>query len=492
MAVRASDDIQRIVALSNQVVEYPPCKLNKMQFQALLVLISYIDSTQKPVYGIDDVKDEIVTKGITDKMEQMRYIEELITEQNTFRIPFREYAKYFTEGNVPRGGIINRALDAALSLNNRTIEFNNPKFQGGFVWFQAVYRDKETDDLTFVITSFIKPFLMGLRRDFLQMLAESTMDFDGKHSIPIFLYMKSRLYDGQKEFHAKEPLDNFRKRFGLDKISTYDDFGQLRRRVLDKATEDSLKSGDIKFFFEGKSSKGSKKITDLYYSIYRTGVIKKIVIGNRPERRSIIHKEQLSKLTRSQLMTYNYLTEKGVNKTFIVEKILQHPKLQYEPIEGFEDIFIKILWEYFERKTKATRKAGAFVSWWKRGRLTEDALHAKIMQGVIIKKKAMSQEILDNRLLAKSISHIEFEEQYKTTKQQSFSKSTKKSNFTKEHIKKYKQKCPKEYQRIYQSILLEYQKTFDKAGQVFDENKHKTAIENRVVLKLMQKDVLGI
>ena len=60
-------ELQRLVALSNEAAEYPPVDLSKLQYQALLVLVSCIDSTEKPVYGIDDIKDEIVELGITSK-----------------------------------------------------------------------------------------------------------------------------------------------------------------------------------------------------------------------------------------------------------------------------------------------------------------------------------------------------------------------------------------------------------------------------------------
>ena len=186
-------DIQRIVAISNQVAEYPPLELTKLQYQALLILVSCIDSTEKPIQGIEDLQEDIKTMQLTTKAEQMRYMEQLVTRQNTYRIPYKEYVRYFSSGKTPRGGVIKRAMDAAVSLNNRPIRFNNPDYEGSFTWFQAVMHDKNTDELVFVITSFAKPFLLGLQKNFLQMLAESTMEFDGKYSVPIFLYMKSSI-----------------------------------------------------------------------------------------------------------------------------------------------------------------------------------------------------------------------------------------------------------------------------------------------------------
>lgn len=400
-------ELQRIVTLSNDLAKNPPTQLKKVEYQALLILVSCIDSMEKPVFSLDDIKQEIDDLGITDPSEQMRYLELFITKQNTFRIPFREYAKYFSDGKTARGGVAKRALDAALSLNNRDLSFNNAETEGSLKWFQAVYRDKKTDELVFVITSLIKPFLMGLQKDFLQMLAASTMDFDGKHSIPIFLYMKSKLYAGNDEMRGKENVMEFRKRFGLDKIRTYDRFYEFERRVLKVSSEDSKKSGDIAFNFEGRATKsGTKKITEIHYHIFRIGG------GVAAAKRSLFgggnHKEKLGKLTRSQKLAYDYLDEKEVNKAFIVDKIFTSPKLQYEPLVGYEDIYFDLLWKFFLKKTKSKNKAGAFVTWWKRGRLTEDSLHAKMIEAIQHKKKTLPKGVFENRESAKSMTVQEF------------------------------------------------------------------------------------
>lgn len=468
-------ELQRIVTLSNDLAKNPPTQLKKVEYQALLILVSCIDSMEKPVFSLDDIKQEIDDLGITKPSEQMRYLELFITKQNTFRIPFREYAKYFSDGKTARGGVAKRALDAALSLNNRDLSFNNAETEGSLKWFQAVYRDKKTDELVFVITSLIKPFLMGLQKDFLQMLAASTMDFDGKHSIPIFLYMKSKLYAGNDEMRGKENVMEFRKRFGLDKIRTYDRFYEFERRVLKVSSEDSKKSGDIAFTFEGRATKsGTKKITEIHYHIFRIGG------GVAAAKRSLFgggnHKEKLGKLTRSQKLAYDYLGEKDVNKAFIVDKIFLSPKMQYEPLIGYEDIYFDLLWKFFLKKTKSKNKAGAFVTWWKRGRLTEDSLHAKMIEAVQHKKKTLPLGVLENRESAKSMTVQEFRDFIKGNKAKSKTKGglgimspdqqmarVGKKTFSMERFKK-------DYLIIYKEIERERTETFMKDYKEHENN----------------------
>lgn len=403
-----SEQIQRIVTLSNQVAEYPPLDLTKLQYQALLILVSCIDSTEKPIYSIDDIVEDIKAKGITDTHEQMLYLEELILRQNTYRIPYKDYLRYFTGGETPQGSVVQRALEAVLSLNNKAFKFNNPDYEGSFVWFQAVAVDKKSNDLVFVITSFAKPLLMGLRRDFLQMLAESTIDFDGKYSVPIFLYMKSKLFDGRNEFHGSESLDTFKRRFGLDGIKTYDRFFDFQRRILEVAEKDSARSGDVKFVFTGVPEPGSKKVVELQYSIYRIGNIKKRlpqgtaaklqdseneaqnhkIIGNEitKERNNDIiddsHRSKVAALTASQRRAYQFLAEQGVNKAFVIDKILVHPNFKHEILLDREDEYLEIIWHWFVKRTKSDEKAGAFVSWWKNGRLTRTEVHWQAVESL--------------------------------------------------------------------------------------------------------------
>jgi len=402
-------DIQRIVAISNQVAEYPPLELTKLQYQALLILVSCIDSTQKPIQGIEDLQEGIKKMKLTTKADQMRYLEDHLTRQNTYRIPYKEYVRYFSSGKTPRGGVIKRAMDAAISLNNRPIRFNNPDYEGSFTWFQAVMHDKNTDELVFVITSFAKPFLLGLQKNFLQMLAESTMEFDGKYSVPIFLYMKSKLHAGQSEFHGKESLDTFRSRFGLENIKTYDRYFELQRRILDVAEKDSLKSNDIRFTFEGKSKSGSKKVTDLHFHIYRIKEGLRLGDPNANRAPSARHQMKVAVLTKPQYKAYEFLAEKGVNKTFIIDKILSHPKVKYEPIQGFEDIFMTQLWHFFLKRTKAQIKPAAFVQWWKNGRLTREETHAAVMEQTIKRMKEMTDREVEFRRFSNKMTRADYE-----------------------------------------------------------------------------------
>ena len=188
----------------------------------------------------------------------------------------------------------------------------------------------------------------------------------------------------------------------MDKIKTYNKFYDFQRRILDVASEDSKKSGDIKFFFTGVARSGTKKITTIKYSIYRIGAIKKQLHakGNNSG-----HSAKVTQLTQAQFFAYKFLSDKGINKAFIIENILSDPKLKYELVVGYEDLYAKVVWSYFDKASKAKIKPGAFVSWWKNGRLTKDSVHAVIIERLWEQVKKLPDNIKGLRKVAKTMTH---------------------------------------------------------------------------------------
>ena len=52
-----------------------------------------------------------------------------------------------------------------------------------------------------------------------------------------------------------------------------------------------------------------------------------------------------------------------------------------------------MVWAYFDKASKAKSKAGAFVSWWKNGRLTKDSVHAVIVERLWERVKKLPDNI---------------------------------------------------------------------------------------------------
>ena len=166
--------------------------------------------------------------------------------------------------------------------------------------------------------------------------------------------------------------------------------------------------------------------------------------------------------------------DKGINKTFIKENIFPHPKINYEPLRGYEDIYFKVLWKFFLDKTNSEKPAGAFVTWWKKGTLTEDNLHARMMEYVIKRKKTMKEQ---ERNLREDAKNSQESKGNLTVSEIDLKNSFGLGSFS---IEGFKEEYPDTYQKILKGINNNYESTFKSLNQKFDPNKYRKAIEDKV------------
>ena len=118
-------------------------------------------------------------------------------------------------------------------------------------------------------------------------------------------------------------------------------------------------------------------------------------------------KAKLEILTPVQRKAYAFLTEKGINGTFVLDTIFTHQKVNYEPLKGFEDLFFQAMWSFFDTKSQSKQKAGAFVNWFKSGKLTEDGLHARLLESVLERRKTMKNSELEERFaMARNLKQV--------------------------------------------------------------------------------------
>jgi hypothetical protein len=89
---------------------------------------------------------------------------------------------------------------------------------------------------------------------------------------------------------------------------------------------------------------------------------------------------------------------------------LAHPKLNYEILAGFEDVYIQIIWQFLETKSTVKEKAGAFVSWWKNERFTKDTAHARFVEAVASRRKTMNAADVSVRRATKMLTKSAFED----------------------------------------------------------------------------------
>lgn len=400
---------------------------------------------------------------------------------------FREYTMHYSEIEKiinfdGKRRIANKSEVFSLmdKLNSETIKYEKGNIVGKSVWLQHMEHNTDTDEFTFSLSEKLRDYLIQLKEHFT------------RYNISNIVYLNSsaiRLYEVLKRYQYKGSceLTVEKIKFYLGIEGRYSKFYEFKRWVLIPSQREIEKYTDIRFEYSPAKKEG-KKIISLKFVIFENEpdfqpetmrLLSKIdpAVGEEVKLKS---NQKLPKneegFSPSLSRSFEFLTEKGINKTFIKEKIFKHNKVNYEPLRGYEDIYFKMLWKFFSDKTNAEKPAGAFVSWWKKGTLTEDGLHARMVEYVINRKKAMTEKERKLRDQAQqdlqnsdslTIGQIDITNPFKN----------KKAGF---NIEYFKRSHPDTYQRILKQVKEEYESTFKALNQVFHPEKYRKAIEDKV------------
>ncbi|MFK7949816.1 MAG: replication initiation protein [Saprospiraceae bacterium] len=395
------------------------------------------------------------------------------------------------------------------NLNNNPIRFTDGDEDVQSVWITELRSNRKTGVLTFTFPTSLKNYLLQLRQHFTQYNIHNIVYLNG-HSTRMYEILK------RYEFRKEVILTVEKLKFFLGIPNKYAEFYEFKRRILKPAQEELLKYTDLKFTYKPVDKVGKKVISLLF-------VISKNVPEEQPEALKLLEDftpkrnktktdsttftqrpKKYTHLTFAQQRAFHFLEAKSINKNFIVTKILEHPKLKYEVVRGYEDVYIKYVWTFFKEKTRSKNLAGTFVNWWKGEKLTDENLHAKHCELLVTHKKNMKSEELDNRNLAKIMFADDFlklmEEAKgqlkddvlaKTIQPKSSNKAIPLSDLmtnkeTQVDVKKYfnfeifKHHHGKQFNIFMDKVIIDYKTTIESTGQTFDFNKYSKAIEQRV------------
>ncbi len=415
------------------------------------------------------------------------FVLHLISQISQHDKEFREYTMHYSEIEKiinfdGKRRIANKSEVFSLmdKLNSETIMYEKGNIIGKSVWLQHMEHNTDTDEFTFSLSEKLREYLIQLKEHFT------------RYNISNIVYLNSsaiRLYEVLKrhQFKGECELTVDKIKFYLGIENSYKKFYEFKRWVLIPSQKEIEKYTDIRFEYKPAKKEG-KRIISLKFDIFENEphfkpetiqLLSRIdpkageaLKKNKSASAFLSNKEE--GLNASQSRAFEFLLAKGVNKAFIKENIFTHPKLNYEPLKGYEDIYFKVLWKFFADKTNSEKPAGAFVTWWKKGMLTEDGLHARMMEYVINRKKSMTEKERNLREFDKAslgnsedltISEIDLNAGFAL------------KNFK---IEKFKSDYPDTYQKILKKINNNYQNTFKSLNQEFDANKYRKAIEDKV------------
>ena len=370
-------------------------------------------------------------------------------------------------------------------LNSEPIIYEKGSIIGKSVWLQHMEHDTETDIFTFSLSQRLREYLLQIKEHFT------------KYNISNIVYLNAnavRLYEVLKRYQFKGEceltVDKLKFYLGIE--DRYPKFYEFKRWVLVPSQKEIKKFTDIRFDFI-PAKKDRKRIISLKFYIYENApnhspaklkLLSKV--DHSYNKNKILlpgdghNKDLKEQLNRSQYHAYQFLAEKGVNKTFIIQQVLGHEKLKYEPLLGYEDLYMKAIWKFFSDKSNADKPAGAFVAWWKNGRLTDSQLHARMMEHVINRKKAMNEDDLMQREDNKTKTMATAVELSGNKSVDSHQVMNRLQPFNIEYFKE-------EYAEKYKNFLIEVNSNFEaqivNAGQAFDPVKFRKVIETQVYHK---------
>ena len=422
------------------------------------------------------------------------FVLHLISEISQNQVDFQEYKMHYSEierliNFDGKRRIANKSEVFALmdKLNSEPIIYEKGSIVGKSVWLQHVEHNTETDVFTFSLSQRLREYLLQLKEHFT------------KYNISNIVYLNAngvRLYEVLKrhQFRGECELTIDKLKFYMGIEERYPKYYEFKRWVLLPSQREIKKYTDIRFDFV-PAKKARKRIISLKFYIYenepqhspdKIKLLQKMDKAyEKPQlqlgQSSVVAKKDLKEeLTKSQYDAYLFLSKKGVNKTFVIHQVLGHEKLRYELIRGYEDLYMRAIWKFFADKSNSDNLPATFVTWWKKDILVNDQLHARMMEYVLQRKKAMNEEEImqreDNKrrtMVASSAAPVlkSVDVHQAATTLQAF------------NIEKFKEEYPEQYKAFLVEVKQKFEKQIQNAGQHFDPNKFRQAIETQVYHK---------
>jgi len=366
-----------------------------------------------------------------------------------------------------------------------------------------------------------------LKRDFVSLNLPKGMK--SGHAIRFLLLAKAhhdnlRLH--KKVTCLKISLIDLKRILGIEK--KYSMFADFRKWVLEPIVSEVNKSS-LLYIKKYKFIRTSRKVTHIEFYL-EDGEIQKRQVKKRASEqlegqtemdftqktipspssnpRNFVPDEiDIAKLTRSQLLAYNYLVDRKCIEGIVYRQIVQ--KVPSSEYLGWEDVFVQKAWKRFEKGTKYTQegqKAGAFVKWWMKGEF-KDRLFSEIMEEVIKEKKSRPSQEQTNREAAKTMTASEYE----TWRKKEKATPTRKEPVTRKkgmhnlgdlisksvkHIspplpfdgEKWKKENPKDFRTLQNRVIEEYRENYKEA---FDLVQMADMIEEKTLYyaKLKEKEL---
>ena len=341
------------------------------------------------------------------------------TNQKDFQkqtIPVVILEKILNQDGKKWGSLYDRMQDFAARIIGKHISFptdfeiDGRKFPGYISWFQSIAPCRNSNGevcLEFEFSNKLKPFLLQLKQ-YVQLNRIEIAPMKSGFSIRIYSILKAhrdKMRAHENESRLSYNIAELKSILGIQ--GKYDAIDNFKRRVVNVAKKE-INNNSSSIIIDIKNIRTNRRVTGITFIIKdRVSMTE----SGQPRQEVEVNTDNL---TNAQLKAFNLLVDFGVISGIAFFQLL--PRVKGGGVEGFEDYFVQYAIDHFNKKSKKPNP-GAFVNWWQNGTFdvgVED--WAKLVERVHEAKKKLiveEPEKFDNRLVAQSMSHIEFVEWYR-------------------------------------------------------------------------------
>jgi plasmid replication initiation protein len=283
------------------------------------------------------------------------------------------------------------------------IEIDGKSFPGKMNWFQyiaPVRMDDGTIGMRFLFSQPLQPALLNLK-EYVGVELLEVIPLKSSFSIrmfQIFRAHRNRLAKYQKKSHLRYEIEELKSLLGVD--SKYEDYGNLKKRVLQPLEAEISEHTSIKVTWKG--IKKGRNVEEIEFEFWD-----KSTRTTSPQQKDLFDGLKFEEMTYAQTKGFDRLVAYGVQDNIAIEMV---GRVEASEMIGFEDWYFEEVIKIFESKTQQVEedaKAGTIVNWFLKKKIfAQDDHFATIMERLNVRKKELqtkSPESWDNRLLAKTI-----------------------------------------------------------------------------------------
>lgn len=176
----------------------------------------------------------------------------------TYQIPAHEIKKAL---DLDSDRIYEQLKDIAIKLKKRTVLIEDLNEKS---WEIFSYVDKaqyKNGSLFIKLHNDLAPYLLNLYKNYTPLQLGIILRLKGSYTLTIYEWLKKWSKIGTKEISVYD----FREKLGIHDLKSYDNFAELKRRILEPAINEINTKSDLTFTYEAKSER--KKVTFLHFVI---------------------------------------------------------------------------------------------------------------------------------------------------------------------------------------------------------------------------------